>query len=112
MRDVHDASLLTDEPFEPEVLQSDLVYEGRVWDVRSDRVRYGDGEIVRQYVDHTGAVAVVDQFPNAEVLCTRTEYEWAHAPDYRARVRTSRLREAGCPVGAARGVRRRLGYLR
>lgn len=50
---------LRDEPFEPEVLQSDLVYEGSVWDVRSDRVRYGDGEIVRQYVDHTGAVAIV-----------------------------------------------------
>ncbi|REJ04687.1 NUDIX hydrolase [Microbacterium bovistercoris] len=50
---------LTDEPFAPEVLQSDLVYEGRVWDVRSDRVRYGDGEIVRQYVAHPGAVAVV-----------------------------------------------------
>ncbi|PQZ48766.1 MULTISPECIES: NUDIX hydrolase [unclassified Microbacterium] len=50
---------LRDEPFEPEVLQSDLVYEGSVWDVRSDRVRYCDGEIVRQYVDHTGAVAIV-----------------------------------------------------
>lgn len=50
---------LQDEPFSPEVLQSDLVYEGRVWDVRSDRVAYGDGEIVRQYVDHTGAVAIV-----------------------------------------------------
>ncbi|WP_337007002.1 MULTISPECIES: NUDIX hydrolase [unclassified Microbacterium] len=50
---------LWDEPFEPEVLHSDLVYEGKVWDVRSDRIRYGDGEIVRQYVDHTGAVAIV-----------------------------------------------------
>jgi ADP-ribose pyrophosphatase len=30
-----------------------------VWDVRSDTVRYGDGEIVRQYVDHPGAVAIV-----------------------------------------------------
>jgi len=50
---------LRDEPFEPEVLDSDLVYEGRVWDVRSDRVRYGDGEIVRQYVAHTGAVAIL-----------------------------------------------------
>ena len=50
---------LRDEPFEPEVLHSDLVYRGSVWDVRSDRVRYGEGEIVRQYVDHTGAVAIV-----------------------------------------------------
>lgn len=33
------------------------------------------------HIDHTGAVAVIDQLPNAQVLCTRTEYEWAHAPD-------------------------------
>lgn len=50
---------LRDEPFEPEVLSSDLVYEGYVWDVRSDRVRYGEGEIVRQYVAHPGAVAIL-----------------------------------------------------
>ena len=52
-----DAGDLHDEPFEPEVLQSDLAFEGAVWDVRDDRVRYGDGEIRRQYVAHTGAVA-------------------------------------------------------
>ncbi|MBP3978858.1 NUDIX hydrolase [Microbacterium sp. BLY] len=50
---------LRDEPFEPEVVSSDLVYEGYVWDVRSDRVRYGDGEIVREYVAHPGAVAIL-----------------------------------------------------
>jgi ADP-ribose pyrophosphatase len=50
---------LRDEPVDAEVIASDLVYEGRVWDVRSDTVRYGDGEIVRQYVAHPGAVAVV-----------------------------------------------------
>lgn len=54
-----DVGSLRDEPFTPEVLTSDLVYQGYVWDVRSDRVRYGDGEIVREYVAHTGAVAVV-----------------------------------------------------
>jgi len=50
---------LRDEPFEPTVVQSDVVYKGWVWDVRSDRVSYGDGEITREYVDHTGAVAVL-----------------------------------------------------
>lgn len=50
---------LRDEPFEPEVLRSDLAYQGAVWNVRDDRVRYGDGEIRRQYVAHTGAVAIV-----------------------------------------------------
>ncbi len=50
---------LRDEPFEAEVLSSDVAFEGAVWDVRDDRVRYGDGEIRRQYVAHTGAVAIV-----------------------------------------------------
>jgi ADP-ribose pyrophosphatase len=50
---------LHDEPVEPEVVASELVYEGRVWNVRSDTVRYGGGEMVRQYVAHPGAAAVV-----------------------------------------------------
>lgn len=50
---------LRDEPAEVEVVASELVYEGRVWDVRSDTFRYGDDQIVRQYVDHPGAVAIV-----------------------------------------------------
>jgi N-acyl homoserine lactone hydrolase len=36
------------------------------------------------HLDHTGALAVADQFPNAEVLLTRTEYEYGHAPDWYA----------------------------
>ena len=54
-----DTHALRDEPVDAEVLASDLVYEGRVWDVRSDTVRYGDDEIVRQYVAHPGAAAIV-----------------------------------------------------
>jgi ADP-ribose pyrophosphatase len=52
-RDIHD------EAFEPEVLASEKVYSGAVWDVRSDTVRYGDSEMVRQYVEHPGAAAIV-----------------------------------------------------
>lgn len=62
------AEPLRDEPFEPEVLSTDLVYEGYVWDVRSDRVRYGDGEIVRQYVAHPGAVAILALDDEGRVL--------------------------------------------
>src|SRR5690606_11238798 len=54
-----EASALRDEPLTPEVLESTLAFEGAVWDIRSDRFRYGDGEIVRQYVDHPGAVVIV-----------------------------------------------------
>lgn len=53
------SSELRDEPESAEVVASDLVYAGRVWDVRSDTLRYGGDEIVRQYVDHPGAAAVV-----------------------------------------------------
>jgi 8-oxo-dGDP phosphatase len=63
-----DAGDLHDEPFEPEVLQSDLAFEGAVWDVRDDRVRYGDGEIRRQYVAHTGAVAILALDDEGRVL--------------------------------------------
>ncbi|HEY6801524.1 MAG TPA: NUDIX hydrolase, partial [Agromyces sp.] len=59
MTDATTAAPLADEPVEFEVTDSDLVYRGRVWDVRSDTVAYGDGEIVRQYVDHPGASAIV-----------------------------------------------------
>lgn len=51
--------MLRDEALKPEVVTSDVVYSGAVWDIRSDRFGYGDGEIVRQYVDHPGAVVVV-----------------------------------------------------
>src|SRR5262249_59128682 len=30
------------------------------------------------HLDHTGALAVIDRLPNAEVLVTRTEYDTAH----------------------------------
>ena len=53
------AEELRDEPLEAEVLQSEIVYSGAVWDVRSDTVHYGGGEMVRQYVDHPGAAAIV-----------------------------------------------------
>jgi 8-oxo-dGDP phosphatase len=59
---------LRDEPLDIEVTQSDLVYEGRVWDVRSDTFPYGDGTLVRQYVDHTGAVAIVAIDDDGRVL--------------------------------------------
>lgn len=65
---IDDGSALRDEPVDVEVTSSDLVYEGRVWDVRSDTVRYGGDEIVRQYVDHPGAAAIVALDDDGRVL--------------------------------------------
>src|SRR5919197_9030 len=33
------------------------------------------------HLDHTGALAAFESFPNAKVIATRREYEFAHAPD-------------------------------
>ncbi|GAA3944022.1 NUDIX hydrolase [Microbacterium soli] len=60
--------LLRDEPFEPEVLESSIGFEGAVWNVLDERVAYGDGRIRRQYVAHTGAVAVVALDEDGRVL--------------------------------------------
>jgi N-acyl homoserine lactone hydrolase len=38
------------------------------------------------HLDHTGALAVIDRLPNAQVLTTRTEYEWAHDPQATDRI--------------------------
>jgi len=42
-----------------EVRHSEQLVAGRVWDVRRDRFAYGDTELVRDFVDHTGAVGVL-----------------------------------------------------
>jgi glyoxylase-like metal-dependent hydrolase (beta-lactamase superfamily II) len=34
------------------------------------------------HLDHTGALAAYESFPNATVIARRTEYEYAHAPDW------------------------------
>jgi len=50
---------LHDEQASAEVTRSDTVYEGRVWNIRRDEVSYNGETIVREYMDHTGAVAVL-----------------------------------------------------
>ena len=59
---------LADEPVDLEVADSDLVYSGRVWDVRSDTFVYNGEDIVRQYVDHPGAAAIVAIDDDGRVL--------------------------------------------
>lgn len=34
------------------------------------------------HLDHTGAIAAIDEMPNAKVITTRAEYEYGHAPDW------------------------------
>jgi ADP-ribose pyrophosphatase len=60
--------LLQDEPFRPEIVSSEAVFDGRIWDVRRDVFRYNGEDISREYVDHTGAVAVLALDDQEQVL--------------------------------------------
>src|SRR5690606_8076733 len=60
--------------------ESTIGFEGAVWNVLDDRVRYGDGEIRRQYVAHTGAAAVVALDAQGRVLLIQ---QYRHPIRYR-----------------------------
>jgi 8-oxo-dGTP pyrophosphatase MutT (NUDIX family) len=49
----------SDEPSTPPVTSSAVVFEGAVWDVRRETFDYGGHPVTREFVDHTGAVAVL-----------------------------------------------------
>lgn len=60
---------LRDEGFSVEVMQSDVAFDGVVWDIRRERFAYGDGVIVREFLEHPGAVAVLAVDEHDRVLC-------------------------------------------
>jgi 8-oxo-dGTP pyrophosphatase MutT (NUDIX family) len=60
--------LLADEPSNPAILSSDLVFKGAVWDIRREVFDYDGAQITREFVDHTGAVAVLAVDENDRVL--------------------------------------------
>jgi ADP-ribose pyrophosphatase len=41
------------------VTSSERVFEGKVWDIRRDEFAFGGHTVVREYMDHPGAVAVL-----------------------------------------------------
>jgi len=52
-------SELRDDLVDVELISSDTVYRGHVWNIDQDRFQLGDDEIVREYMAHTGAVAIL-----------------------------------------------------
>ncbi|MFC4245026.1 NUDIX domain-containing protein [Gryllotalpicola reticulitermitis] len=63
--------LIADEPFEAQVTESHRSFEGRVWDIRSETFAYNDGMLTRDFVDHTGAVAILALDDEGRVLLIR-----------------------------------------
>lgn len=59
---------LSDDAFEVDVTATDVVFTGAVWNVRRDAFTYNGESIRREYIDHTGAVAVVAQDDAGRIL--------------------------------------------
>jgi ADP-ribose pyrophosphatase len=61
-----------DEPGSLRVLRSEVVFDGKVWDVRRDDVELADGQVVtREVLVHTGAVGVIALDASDQVLLVR-----------------------------------------
>ncbi|MEX2510268.1 MAG: NUDIX hydrolase [Homoserinimonas sp.] len=78
---------LEDQPFSAPLVSSEVAFHGKVWDIRRESFEYGDEELVREFVDHTGAVAVLAVDDQERVLLIR---------QYRHPVR---MRELELPAG-------------
>ncbi len=57
MREVFDR--LEDTPEEHPLRETETVYHGKIFDLVKDRFGYGDENLVREYIRHPGAVAIV-----------------------------------------------------
>ena len=62
------SELLADEHVALPVTSSTREFEGRVWDIRRETFGMGGSEVVRDFVDHTGAVAVLALDDDGRIL--------------------------------------------
>lgn len=62
---------LRDRPAPRPVLQHTLLHRGRVWDLVADTVDLGASQVVREYLDHPGAVAVIAMDEQDRVVLVR-----------------------------------------
>ena len=53
------SAAFADEASSVEVLDSAVAFDGVVWDIRRERFAYGEGRLVREFMEHPGAVAVL-----------------------------------------------------
>jgi ADP-ribose pyrophosphatase len=60
----------------PEILSSEIIYKGRVFDIRVDEIREGDVEYRREIVVHKGSAVIVPVFADGTVALCR---QYRHA---------------------------------
>ncbi|MEV7971555.1 NUDIX hydrolase [Cellulomonas sp. NPDC089187] len=61
----------TDHPAPRPVLEHELLHHGKIWDLVSERVDLGESQVVREFLDHPGAVAIIALDQQERVLLLR-----------------------------------------
>lgn len=62
------SDVLADDEVAVPILESTTVFDGAVWDVVRERFRFDDGELVREFQKHPGAVGVLVEDDAGRVL--------------------------------------------
>jgi 8-oxo-dGDP phosphatase len=89
-----------DEPLDVEITQRTTVFDGRVWDVVSETFTYNGHSITRDFVDHTGAVAVLAMDADERILAIQQYRHPIRSRDWE--IPAGLLDEAGeLPLAAA-----------
>lgn len=76
------SDLLQDDDFDVTVISTEVPFEGAVWNIRRDAFDYNGTTIRREYVDHTGAVAVLVQDDEGRVLLIKQYRHPVHSRDW------------------------------
>src|SRR5690349_21604102 len=100
----------TDSAKEPQVLSSQIVYEGKVFGIRRDEVIEPSGvRTTREMITHPGSVVVLPVLPDGRVLLIQ-QYRYA-ARQYLWELVAGRIDEGETPLQAAeRELKEETGY--
>lgn len=60
-----------DQRVEPKIISSEVVFGGKIWDIARESFDYNGGTLVREFVKHPGAVAILAIDENQRVLLIR-----------------------------------------
>ncbi|WP_309615743.1 NUDIX hydrolase [Salinibacterium sp.] len=72
--------VLVDDPVEPIIVSSEIAFDGKVWDIRREVFELDGHQVTREFVDHTGAVAVLAMDDQDRVLLIK---QYRHPVRYR-----------------------------
>lgn len=92
----------------PEIISTESIYEGKIFDVSLDRIREGETEYSREIVSHNGSAVIVPVFADQTVALVR-QYRHA-AGKYLWEIPAGSLEKGeDAKIGAARELEEEIG---